>query len=168
MARNYWNRFQKNFLSKLSATNLRLCRQFYQYYPQIGQDVSDELKNNPIQIRQSVTDKFEKINMRIHQSVTDELQITENQQYTIRQTVSDELGTSNNPISPSAITPIEIGSVSGKKIVNNLSFTHIASLLTIEDDFKRTFYEVECIKGNWSVRELKRQINPLFRTHGPC
>lgn len=35
-------------------------------------------------------------------------------------------------------------------------------MLTIEDDFKRTFYEVECIKGNWSVRELKRQINSLY------
>ncbi|MEV4881713.1 DUF1016 family protein [Chitinophaga ginsengisegetis] len=147
---------------KLSATNLRLCRQFYQYYPQISQVVSDELKNNPIQIHQSLTDEFEKINMRIHQSVTDELQITSNQQHTIHQTVSDELLASNNPSVSSVTPPVEIGRVSGKKIVNNLSFTHIASLLTIEDDFKRTFFEVECIKGNWSVRELKRQINSLY------
>jgi predicted nuclease of restriction endonuclease-like (RecB) superfamily len=27
---------------------------------------------------------------------------------------------------------------------------------------KRTFYELECIKGTWSVRELKRQINSLY------
>jgi predicted nuclease of restriction endonuclease-like (RecB) superfamily len=27
---------------------------------------------------------------------------------------------------------------------------------------KRLFYEVECVKGNWSVRELKRQIGSLY------
>lgn len=57
---------------------------------------------------------------------------------------------------------LPIDRVSGKKIVNNLSFTHIATLLTIEDTLKRTFYELQCIKGNWSVRELKRQIGTLF------
>ena len=35
-------------------------------------------------------------------------------------------------------------------------------LLEIEDPLKRAFYEVECIKGNWSVRELKRQIGSLY------
>jgi predicted nuclease of restriction endonuclease-like (RecB) superfamily len=35
-------------------------------------------------------------------------------------------------------------------------------LLAIDDDTKRLFYEVECIKGGWSVRELKRQINSLY------
>lgn len=27
---------------------------------------------------------------------------------------------------------------------------------------KRAFYEIECIRGNWSVRELKRQIGSLY------
>lgn len=27
---------------------------------------------------------------------------------------------------------------------------------------KRAFYELECIRGNWSVRELKRQIASLY------
>lgn len=31
---------------KLSATNLKLCRQFYQYYPQVGKEVSDEFEKN--------------------------------------------------------------------------------------------------------------------------
>jgi predicted nuclease of restriction endonuclease-like (RecB) superfamily len=35
-------------------------------------------------------------------------------------------------------------------------------LFTIEDLLKRSFYEIECIKGTWSVRELKRQINSLY------
>jgi hypothetical protein len=53
-------------------------------------------------------------------------------------------------------------SIDGKTIVSRLSFTHISQLLDIDDDTKRLFYEVECIRGGWSVRELKRQINSLY------
>jgi predicted nuclease of restriction endonuclease-like (RecB) superfamily len=53
-------------------------------------------------------------------------------------------------------------SLSVKNVITGLSFTHLAELITIEDDTKRTFYEVECISGNWSVRELKRQIASLY------
>jgi predicted nuclease of restriction endonuclease-like (RecB) superfamily len=35
-------------------------------------------------------------------------------------------------------------------------------LTDVDDDTKRTFYEIECIRGNWSVRELMRQINSLY------
>lgn len=52
--------------------------------------------------------------------------------------------------------------VPGDKILLKLSYTHIEQLLGIEDPLKRTFYEIECIKGSWSVRELKRQINSLY------
>lgn len=50
----------------------------------------------------------------------------------------------------------------GKTLISRLSFTHIVELLNLEDVTKRTFYEVECIQGNWSVRELKRQIHSLY------
>jgi len=52
--------------------------------------------------------------------------------------------------------------MSGKELISKLSFTHIAELLQCEDSNQRLFYEVECIRGNWSVRELKRQINSLY------
>ena len=32
----------------------------------------------------------------------------------------------------------------------------------MQDTTARAFYETECIKGNWSVRELKRQIGSLY------
>ena len=51
--------------------------------------------------------------------------------------------------------------VPADKILNQLSYTHIEQLLSIQDPLKRTFYELSCIKGTWSVRELKRQINTL-------
>jgi predicted nuclease of restriction endonuclease-like (RecB) superfamily len=52
--------------------------------------------------------------------------------------------------------------VPADKILSNLSYTHLEHLFTIEDPLKRAFYEMECIKGTLSVRELKRQINSLY------
>ncbi len=40
-----------------------------------------------------------------------------------------------------------------------LSWTHYIQLLKIDDDSERSFYEIETIQGNWSVRELQRQFN---------
>ena len=48
---------------------------------------------------------------------------------------------------------------SGKKIISSLSFSHIVELLTLDDPLARYFYEQECIKCTWSVRELRRQIS---------
>lgn len=47
-------------------------------------------------------------------------------------------------------------------LLARLSYTHIEQLFGIDDPLKRTFYELECIKGTWSVRELKRQISSLY------
>jgi predicted nuclease of restriction endonuclease-like (RecB) superfamily len=52
--------------------------------------------------------------------------------------------------------------VPGEKILSKLSYSHIELLLGIDEQLKRTFYEIECIKGIWSVRELKRQINSQY------
>lgn len=50
----------------------------------------------------------------------------------------------------------------GKTILTKLSFTHLAELIALDDPLKRAFYEIECMRGNWSVRELKRQIGSLY------
>ena len=51
-------------------------------------------------------------------------------------------------------------------LITRLSFTHIREIMRIDDPLERFFYEFECIKGVWSVRELKRQIASklYFRT----
>ena len=49
-----------------------------------------------------------------------------------------------------------------ERLATSLSFSHFAELIPIDDPLKRAFYEVECIRGNWSVRELKRQIGSLY------
>lgn len=52
--------------------------------------------------------------------------------------------------------------VAAEKLFTRLSFSHFAELIAIDDPLKRAFYEVECIRGNWSVRALKRQIATLY------
>jgi hypothetical protein len=46
--------------------------------------------------------------------------------------------------------------------VLRLSWTHLAELVRIDPDWKRAFYENECLKGNWSKRQLQRQIGSLL------
>ncbi|MDI9310724.1 MAG: PDDEXK nuclease domain-containing protein [Limnohabitans sp.] len=45
-----------------------------------------------------------------------------------------------------------------------LTWTHYVFLISIEDKLERNFYEIESIKHNWSVRELKRQYNSALFT----
>ena len=61
--------------------------------------------------------------------------------------------TSDNFITPAA------------ELVSKLSFSHIVEILTIDDPLARFFYETECIRYCWSVKELRRQIstNLYFR-----
>lgn len=80
-------------------------------------------------------------------------------------TASDflEAERANDRISPTAsdefITPSQV-------ILTKLSFSHITEIMTQDDPLARFFYETECIKGTWSVKELRRQIstNLYFRS----
>lgn len=47
-------------------------------------------------------------------------------------------------------------------IVSRLSFSHIREIMSVDDPLARYFYEQECIKCTWSVRELRRQISTNF------
>lgn len=44
-------------------------------------------------------------------------------------------------------------------VSGQLSWSHYCELLSISDPDKRSFYEKEAVNSNWSVRELKRQID---------
>lgn len=47
---------------------------------------------------------------------------------------------------------------SPETLISKLSFSHIRELLSINDPLIRYFYEQECMRCTWSVRELRRQI----------
>ncbi|MEI7596968.1 MAG: PDDEXK nuclease domain-containing protein [Bacteroidota bacterium] len=113
-----------------SYRNLKLFRQFFIEYPQIGQTVSAQLK--------AIDDSDQ---MLLNQDFNDIL--------SIRQTLSAQLDTGSIQIPP-------------EKLLAKLSFSHFSLLMPIKDNLKRVFYEMEVIKGTWSVNELKRQINSLY------
>ena len=45
---------------------------------------------------------------------------------------------------------------------SELSWTHYRMLMRVESENARQFYLEECIKSNWSTRQLERQINSFF------
>ena len=99
-------------------------------------------------------------------------QISELLESQIRPTPSDKLIVSGSisatlsqkseisaTVSPKFVTP-------ASALISKLSFSHIKEIMLQEDPLARFFYETECIKGTWSVRELRRQIatNLYFRS----
>ncbi|HEY8929555.1 MAG TPA: PDDEXK nuclease domain-containing protein [Mucilaginibacter sp.] len=44
----------------------------------------------------------------------------------------------------------------------NLSWSHYVVLLKVKNEQERIFYELEASTGNWSVRELQRQLNSSY------
>ena len=144
----------------LGTVMLNLCRKFYKTYPTLGREVGKYLlsQNNP----------------KIIQSLIEEFQITENESDRIFQSLIEKFRTSRNTIfqtlsgksndTPTLVVQFEnqpLPKVGDDKIFSRLSFTHIIPLLSIDDPLKRSFYEIETIKGCWSVRELRRQIDTL-------
>lgn len=45
---------------------------------------------------------------------------------------------------------------------DQLTWTHYRLLLKVENDKARSFYMEECVRSNWSTRQLERQINTYF------
>ncbi|MBV6627481.1 MAG: DUF1016 family protein [Rivularia sp. (in: Bacteria)] len=87
----------------------------------------------------------------------------------IRQTVAAEFKTAPQNLFPALqARELENPSLSWQdsnyyqRLVSTISWSHLVELTRIEDTTKRAFYELECMKSNWSKRELKRQINSML------
>jgi len=131
--------FKKRKIKGLSLTNLRIFRQFYEVYPQIHQPVADEF-TLPISIcrKLSYDSKIEK-----RQPLADESTLE------IIQPSAKELENPEFYTEPRAL-------------LSHFSFRHFTELIKVKDPLKRAFYEKEAIEGNWSARQLKRQIDSLL------
>ncbi|MHB2027152.1 MAG: PDDEXK nuclease domain-containing protein [Elusimicrobiota bacterium] len=66
-----------------------------------------------------------------------------------------------SPIAKAGTPSPQLG-ISSEDILNRLSYSHFEELTELDDSLKRAFYEIECLRGNWSVRELRRQIASLY------
>lgn len=84
------------------------------------------------------------------------------QVFTIPQTLSAELENSKSE-SLSRIFDIE-QKAQTLTAQFKLSWSHYIFLSSIDDKLERNFYEIESVKHNWSVRELKRQYNSALFT----
>ena len=126
-------RLVKAGLKRVDARELRRFRLLYTVYPQIRETLSPELL---AQSGIAPLIMFLQSDSSIRESVSPESQIVES--------VFPQL----SPVHPD--------------LVQRLSFSHLAELLELTDETHRRFYEIECIRGNWSVRELRRQIASLY------
>jgi len=114
----------------VSVTALKLCRQFYLAYPEIGQTMTDQFE---IPLHKTISDVVLHVKSSIGQTLSDQLTVSERQLERHR-----------------------------KRLIATLSFSHFVEIIQLDEPLKRLFYEIECINGNWSVRELKRQIGSLL------
>lgn len=115
-------------LRRIDARELRRFRQFYGAYPQIREAVTPVLAGLPAAQRIGLPE--------IRESVTPE----------------------SESVAPAGTSTGTLHALDPRLLLERLSFTHFAELVQIDAPLKRQFYEVEILRGNWSVRELKRQI----------
>ena len=139
-------KYGENLLQKLSERlrmkgysyrDLRLYRQFFQTYMNMQPAILEYVINDP-EIWQPPIAKLESA-----ESGTDK----------IWQSVIAKLPTKDE--NHDIIVPAD-------NLFNRLSYTHFVQLLPIEDPLERAFYEIECMNGVWSTRELKRQIESNY------
>ena len=126
----------------LTETLFKNSRKFYRLYPQMVENLIGV-------ISPTVSDKL--LESKDASGLCD-TQMTENEHVEKSPTVSDGFRTT------------------GQMIISRLSFSHIVEIMTVDDPLARYFYEQECIKCTWSVRELRRQIstNLYVRTGISC
>ena len=76
----------------------------------------------------------------------------------ISPTTSEKLTKKNPTASEKFVTAAD-------RLISQLSFSHIVEIMTVDDPLARFFYETECMKCCWNVKELRRQIatNLYFR-----
>ena len=121
-------------LKRVDMRELRRFRLLYTTYPQIRETVTPELL-----ARAGVL------------ALQPLLQSTQQKN---RETLSPDSQIRELPAQP---TPL-----ASHDLIHRISFSHLSELLEVSDDTQRRFYEIECIRGNWSVRELRRQIDSLY------
>ncbi len=121
---------------RIGRRQLYNCRAFYKVYPQIVQTLNAQLMEN--------LPRKSEIMQSLNAQIPGELFAPAVANKAIVETTSPQCG------------------LSGRQLLDNLSFSHFVELINIEEPVKRAFYELECIRGGWSVRELKRQISSLY------
>ncbi|GHV57137.1 hypothetical protein FACS1894182_05230 [Bacteroidia bacterium] len=143
----YGQKLLKNLEKTLKTKGMterwfREFRRLYLVYPQIGNEISRILPPDTIR---RLTAESETTGQQTAYSIESEMEI--------RRT-SAEFQTPENKNNK--------WSLSAKILLSKLSYSHLDKLSQIDTPIKKVFYEMECIKGCWSIAELERQINTLY------
>ena len=93
----------------------------------------------------------------IVQTLTEQLPQLENPLFKIVQLPTEQLMSTQEKNKSAAI------SVQNPKLfLSRVSFTHIVEFVKIDEPLKRSFYEIQTIKNNWTVKQLQREMNSLL------
>ncbi len=138
----------------MNVTLFKWCRQFYLLYPQIGATVSHLFALSTDSKDFKISNQFK----------TDADTLLNNLSFShIREIMVPQIGATVSHLFALSTDSKDFKisnqfKTDADTLLNNLSFSHIREIMVLEDEFERFFYETECIKCNWSVRELRRQI----------
>lgn len=105
----------------------------------------------------------------IIQLVTEQFQNIENKDFVIIQSLIGEFNLEKKAIRHSVIEELrsreEVKSIAVENpglFISKISFTHILEFIKIENALQRSFYEIQTVKNNWTVRQLQREVNSLL------
>ena len=147
----------------LNVSNLEFSRRLFADYQGIPQTLSGEFEDGSAQISRAVSEVFKPAASPIPQTVSGELHnLFKTSCLVISQTLSAGLASGQKSQTASDFSARPDFAVPVAALIQKLTFSHFVELLRVENPLQRAFYEMECVKGGWSVRELKRQIGSLL------
>ncbi len=135
----------------LTVAVLRLCRLAYFTYPQIRQTLSIELAEAGRVMISEMSYTESKSSDFIPETLSKETRRAN------RQTLSAE----SPAVIRGQVVPELPPPLSAEELLR-FSWSQLQEFIRLDDPWKRAFYENECLRGHWSVRQLQRQIESLL------
>lgn len=123
----------------MTERRFREFRRLYIVYPQLGSEVAKYLVSLPIGFRNLLNNSAKEIRQTSAKS-----QIPAIRRTSAKLVVAEDW-----------MLPAEM-------LFNRISYSNLSLISQIDDPVKRSFYEIENIKGCWSNRELDRQISSSY------
>ena len=145
------NRLSKRLDNKsFGLSSLKNYRQFYLYYPDLIVPIVDYLRQNSLK-SQTLSSFLEVVDIQSDiKSQTLSGLLPDMQSSKVSQDGYAMLTTDGD------VVPVP------QMLFNRMSYSNITLLLHVEDSTQRAFYAIEAMRGPWSYRELKRQIDSNY------
>jgi predicted nuclease of restriction endonuclease-like (RecB) superfamily len=145
------NRLSKRLDNKsFGLSSLKNYRQFYLYYPDLIVPIVDYLRQNSLK-SQTLSGFLEGVDNQLDiKSQTLSGLLPDMQSSKVSQDGYAMLTTDGD------VVPVP------QMLFNRMSYSNITLLLHVEDSTQRAFYAIEAMRGPWSYRELKRQIDSNY------